>query len=196
MIDITEHKNLWQDCFMVHSLVMIGSREEDGAYNFAPKHLAMPMGFSRHFGFMGTPRKSTYQNVKREGVFTVSYPRPEQLIISSLSASMREEDYTKPVIDQIPSVPARLVDGRLLEDAYLQLECRLTQILGDFEEWRLLVGEVVAAYIHDEAYRKYGEDGDDGELIHRSPLLAYLHPNRFTEISDSRSFPLPKNFER
>lgn len=195
-IDITSDPNLWNRFFCVYSLVIIGSKEENGAYNLAPKHMAMPMGFSNHFGFMGTPRKATYQNILREGVFTVSYPRPDQLVVSSLTASRREDDDSKPIIDYLPTVDSKQIDGKFLKNSYLQLECKLYEILGKFGEWELLTGEIVGAYVHEDALRKDGEDRDDNELIHNAPLLAYLHPDRFSEIVDSHAFPLPKNFKR
>lgn len=196
MVEIELDRNLWNRCYTVHTLVLIGSREEDGEYNLAPKHMAMPMGFSPYFGFMGTPRKSTYRNVKREGFFTVSFPAPDQLITSSLAASQREEDDSKPVIRTLPTVPARKVEGYLLEGAWFQLECRLDQIAGKFGEWEMVVGEVVAAYVHEKALRRTGEDEEGGKRIYRSPLLAYLYPDRFAVIHESHAFPFPRNFKR
>lgn len=196
MVEIELDRNLWNRCYSVHTLVVVGSREEDGEYNLAPKHMAMPMGFSPYFGFMGTPRKSTYRNVEREGVFTVSIPTPEQVVTSSLAASQREEDDSKPVIHSLPTVPARKIDGYFLEDAYFHLECRLDQIAGKFGEWEMLVGEVVAAYVHDEALRRSGEDEEGGGRIYEAPLLAYLHPDRFSVIRESNAFPFPRNFKR
>lgn len=196
MVDITEDRELWSRAFLVHSLVIIGSKEEDGGYNLAPKHLALPLGFRRYFGFMGTPRKSTYRNVEREKVFTVSYPRPEQVIISSFTASQREEDDSKPVIEQVATEEARQIDGRFLKDAYLQLECRLTGVYGKFDEWEMVAGEIVAAYAHKDTLRTNGDDMDDDRLIQDSPLLAYLYPNRFSIVKESHTFPFPKDFSR
>lgn len=196
MIDITDAQGLWNRCFMVHSLVIIGSKEEDGAYNMAPKHMAMPLGFGPYFGFLGTERKKTYLNVQREKTFTVSYPKPDQVIISSLMASRREEDDSKPIIDKIPTVDAKKIEGKFLKDAYLQLECRLSQTIGQFDEWEMMVGDVVAAYVHEEALRTDGDDTDDAKLIRKAPLLGYLHPDRFSVIEESNAFPLPKDFKR
>jgi len=196
MIDITDDPNMWNRCYMVHSLVVIGSTEENGKYNLAPKHMAMPLGFGPYFGFMGTPRKTTYRNIEREKVFTVSYPSPEQLVISSLTASRREDDDTKPIIDQVPTVKAKQVDGKFLKDSYFQLECKLSQMMGKFGEWEIIVGEVVAAYVRRDALKKEGDDADYGAQIHEHPLLAYLHPDRFSIIEESNAFPFPKEFKR
>ncbi len=196
MIEIDLDQDVWSQCYTVHSLVVIGSKEETGAYNFAPKHMAMPMGFSNQFGFMGTPRKRTYRNVKREKAFTVSYPKPSQLVMSSLTATRREDDDSKPILDQIPTVASKIIDGKFIEDSYFHLECKLTECLGKFGEWEIVVGEIVAARVQKEAARKRGNGMDESKLIYESPLLAYLHPDRFSIIKESHVFPYPKEFKR
>ncbi|WP_340105713.1 flavin reductase [Rhodohalobacter sp. 8-1] len=196
MIEITDDANLWTRFFMVHALIVIGSREKDGSYNLAPKHMAMPMGFGPYLGFMGTPRKMTYRNIEREGAFTVSFPQPDQLVETSIAASPRDNDDKKPIIDAIPTVDAKKIDGLFMENSYLQLECSLHEIIGKFGEWEMIVGEIIAAYVHEDALRLEGDDKNDDKLINESPLLAYLHPNRFATIEKSHQFPLPKNFKR
>lgn len=191
-LDLTE--NLWNRLYSVHTLVIIGSREEDGAYNFAPKHMAMPLGFSPYFGFMGTSRKTTYRNVKREGVFTVSFPKPSQIILSSLAASPREQDHSKPVIKEFQTVDAEKIDGEFIQDAYLHLECELDSIVGTFGEWELVVGKLVAARAAESALKQM--DIDDNDLINNAPLLAYLHPDRFAVVDQSQAFPFPEDFKR
>lgn len=196
MIDISDNPNMWNRFFMAHSLFIIGSRDLDGNYNMAPKHMAMPLGFGPYFGFMATPRKTTYRNIQREKVFTVSCPNPDQLVLSSISASSREEDQTKPVIDHLPTTEAQKVDGKFLKDSYLQLECKLTDTLGKFGEWELIAGEIVAAHVHRDALRTGEIVANDNRIINEAPLLVYLHPDRFSIIDDSNLFPLPKNFKR
>lgn len=196
MIELDTDLDIWSKTYTVNSLVIIGTKEENGSYNFAPKHMAMPLGFSNYFGFMGTPRKSTYRNVMREQVFTVSYPQPNQLILSSLMATRREEDDSKPVLDEIPTSSAKQIDGQFLEDSYLQIECKFTECLGKFGEWEIITGEIIAAYVHKDFLRKDDENIDDNMLIKKHPLLAYLHPNRFSIIEKSNAFPFPKDFKR
>jgi flavin reductase (DIM6/NTAB) family NADH-FMN oxidoreductase RutF len=196
VIDITEDPNLWNRFFTIHSLVIIGSKDDEGTYNMAPKHLAMPMGFGPYFGFMGTPRKTTYRNILREKEFTVSYPRPDQLVVSSLMASQREQDDSKPVIEEVPTEEAKKVEGKFLKDAYVQLECELDQTYGKFGEWEIIVGEIIGAYVHTDALRKFDEDLDDEQLIREAPLLAYLFPDRFGIVKNSTGFPYPKGFKR
>ena len=196
MIELDVEQDIWSRAYTVHSLIIIGSKEEDGNYNFAPKHMAMPLGFSNHFGFIGTPRKSTYRNIQREKVFTVSYPKPSQLTVSSLAATQREDDDSKPILDQIPTAPAQEIEGYFVKDSYFQLECKLTECLGKFGEWELIVGEIVAARIDKRTSRKINDSAGEGQLIYNNPLLAYLHPNRFSVIKESNVFPFPKEFKR
>lgn len=195
MIDITDEPNLWERIFMVHSLLVIGSREKNGDYNMAPKHMAMPLGMGPYIGFMGTPRKTTYQNIKREKVFTVSYPQSDQLVFSSITASSRDEEDEKPAILTVPKVDAQKIDGKFIKGSYLQFECTLHDIMGKFGEWEMIVGKIVAAYVHEDAIRKEGIEADDASLISNNPLLAYLHPGRFSIIKKSNTFPLPKDFK-
>jgi hypothetical protein len=37
---------------------------------------------------------------------------------------------------------------------------------------------------------------EDQALVHDSPLLAYLHPGRFTSIEQSFSFPFPAGMKK
>lgn len=63
---------------------------KDGGYDMAPKHMARGLGRGNYFGFVCTPRHATYHNAKREGAFTVTYPRPTQVLQASFSATSRE----------------------------------------------------------------------------------------------------------
>jgi flavin reductase (DIM6/NTAB) family NADH-FMN oxidoreductase RutF len=194
MISIEPDDTFWNRFFTVHGLFLVGSKESDGSFNLAPKHMGMPLGFSPYFAFIGTPRKTTYQNIAREKVFTLSFPKPDQIIPASLSASPRETDSSKPVIDQLPTTAAKQIDGIFLEHSYLQLECKLHEILGHYGEWEMIVGKIVAAHVDQQFLRK--ESVDDNDLIHNHPLLAYLHPDRHAKITGSTAVPLPKNFKR
>src|SRR5207342_3425489 len=60
---------LWERVFTVAPLVIVGSKEADGTYDLAPKHMAMPLGWRRRYGFVCTPRHRTYRNIERHGVF-------------------------------------------------------------------------------------------------------------------------------
>ena len=80
----------------------------------------------------------------------------------------------------------------LVKDAYLWLECELERIIDGFGENSLIVGAVVAASVDEGALR--ASDADDGDVIHASPLLAYLAPGRFAARRGELSFPFPVDF--
>jgi flavin reductase (DIM6/NTAB) family NADH-FMN oxidoreductase RutF len=183
---------IWERFFTVAPLVLVGTREADGGYDLAPKHMAMPLGWQNRYCFVCSPRHATYTNAQRTGEFTVSFPRPEQVVATSLAAGPREEDGSKPSLAALETVPARVVDGVLVAGAYLALECRLERVIDGFGENGIVAGEIVAASVAAQAVR--GAEVDDHELLARSPLLAYLSPRRFASVGTSRSFPFPLDF--
>ena len=195
LITLDTDRPLWERFFTVAPLIIVGTREGDH-YNLAPKHLAQPLSWQRHYGFVCTPRHKTYQNIQATGCFTVSYPRPDQITAASLTASPRRDGpgLKKPVLEQLSTFPASVVDGVFLEDAYLFLECELDRIIDDLGENSLIVGRVVAAHVHKDALRV--SEGDDQALIHEAPLLAYVHPGRYATIRDTKAFPFPADFSK
>ena len=194
LVELDLHEPIWDRFFWVAPLVLIGSREADGSFDLAPKHMAMPMGWKNYFGFVCTPRHHTYQNIKRDGVFTVTYPRPSQLVLTSLAASPRCGDEDKPALSVLPVFPASVVDGVLVEGGMVFLECELDRIIDGFDINSLIVGRVVAARVDEQAERM--PDHDDQAVIHDVPLLAYLHPGRFATIENSLSFPFPAGMKK
>lgn len=191
-VDVAEP--LWERCFLVAPLVIVGTREPDGAVDMAPKHMAGPVSWQNLFGFVCAPTHATSVNAVREGAFTVSYPRPEQVLLTSLAAAPRCEDGDKHALSALPTVPARVVDGELLADAYVQLECELDRVVEDLGDNVLLVGRIVAATVAEDALRV--SDQDDGDLLSGAPLLAYLHPGRYARVAESFSFPFHAGFSR
>lgn len=185
---------LWDRFFMVAPLVVIGTREQDGRYDLAPKHMAAPLSWENLFGFVCSPSHATYQNARREEAFTVSFPQATQIVLTSLAAAPRCDGDAKPSLAALPTIPAHVIDGVLLRDATLFFECRLHTIIDGFGANSLIAGRIVAARAAPEAVRS--EDADDQELIRNSPLLAYLAPGRFAEIRESSSFPFPEGFTR
>ena len=179
---------------MVAPLVLIGTREESGKIDLAPKHMVSPMGWANYFGFVCTPRHSTYTNVERTGVFTVSFPRPSQLLYISLAASPRCDEGDKPVLQAFDTFPATTVDGEFIDDAYLCLECEHFKTVDGFGDNSLITGRIVAAQADKHALR--ASELDDQELIHDSPLLAYLPPGRFATIDRSNAFPYPADMKK
>ena len=194
VVELDARRPVWDRCFMVAPLVLIGTRDEDGSLDLAPKHMALPMGWKNYFGFVCSPKHHTYSNVERSGDFTVSYPKPSQVLYASLAASPRYTDGPKPVLQSFATFPAKKIDGEFIEDAYLFLECRHFKTVDGFGDNCLITGEVVAAYAHPDYVRS--TEFDDQELIHDAPLIAYLPPGRFATIKRSNAFPFPADMKR
>jgi flavin reductase (DIM6/NTAB) family NADH-FMN oxidoreductase RutF len=194
LIPLACDQPLWDRFFGVFPLVIVGSKEEDGTYNLAPKHMAMPLGWESYYCFVCSPNHSTYHNIRRHKVFTVSYPRPTEVLLASLAAAPRCEDLSKPTLLVLPTFPAFHVEGSLVRGCYLYLECALHSILDGFGPNSLIIGNVVAATAHDDALRR--EEQDESDQIFRFPLLAYVSPGRLAEIRQTMAFPFPKGFSR
>lgn len=194
LVELDTADSIWERFFTVFPLVVIGTLEANGEPDLAPKHLAMPLSWRSHFGFVCTPRHRTYQNIARSGEFTVTYVRPSQVVLASLAATPRCEDDTKPIVQALPTFPAQSVNGVFVKDGYLFLECRCKQIHDGLDDNSLIVGEIVAARVAEDAHRH--ADEDDQDLIMNSPLLAYLYPGRFVTIDKSNKLPFPSGFKR
>ncbi len=196
LVELEPERPVWERFFTVAPLVLIGSRDEGGDYNFAPKHMSLQLGWDNFFGFVCTPRHTTYRNIQREEAFTVSYPRPSQLVLASLAAAPREGDCSKPGLSSLPTAPAKRIDGAFIRDAYVQLECTLDRTVDGFGENSFVAGKIVAARADEEFLRRYEKGHDHSQVVYRSPLLAYLHPGRFACIEQSFSFPFPAEFQK
>ncbi|MBT8433092.1 MAG: flavin reductase family protein [Gammaproteobacteria bacterium] len=194
LIELDTGESIWESFFTVFPLVVIGTREADGSDDLAPKHLAMPMSWKNHFGFVCTPRHNTYQNIQRDGEFSVTYMRPSQTVLASLAATPRCDDGSKPITQALPTFAAEKVNAPLVEDGYLFLECELKQIVDDLGDNSLIIGRIIAARVAEDALRS--SELDDEDLIYASPLLAYLYPGRFTEIANTNKLPFPAGFKR
>lgn len=194
LISLPMDEPIWERFFTVFPLVLVGTQEESGDHDLAPKHMAMPMSWKNWFGFVCTPRHRTYHNVLRTGVFTVSYPRSEQVVLTSLAAAPRTDENEKPALTALPVLPAKTIDGVLVEGCDLYLECELDRMVDDLGDNSLIIGRVVAAHVDKGALR--GDDREDNEIIRDKPLFAYLYPERFAIIDQSQGFPMPAGFKR
>lgn len=194
LVPLDTGRPIWSQVFLVAPLVLVATREPGGGHDVAPKHMAMPLGWENLFGFVCSPRHATQRNALATGAFTVGFPRPEQVVQISMAAAPREGDATKPSLSALPTVPARVIDGVLVEGCALQLECELERVVDDLGPNSLIVGRVVAAAADPRALR--GDDRDDADVVHEVPLLAYLSPGRFAAVDRSLSFPFPVGFRR
>ena len=192
-VELPAGPELWERVFQVAPLVLIGTKEGEG-WDFAPKHMAMPLGWEGFYCFVCSPRHATYRNLKAHPQFTVSFPRSDQIVESSFAAGGRFRGGAKPALAAVPAAPARVVDVPLVAGCQLYLECELERIVDGFGPNSLIVGRVVAAAAVREAVR--GAEVDDADLVYRLGLLAYLAPGRFAVVRDSSSFPYPADFRR
>lgn len=191
LIELPVGPGLWERVFTIAPLVLVGTKE-GGGYDFAPKHMAMPLGWEGYYCFVCSPRHATYRNIRAHPQFTVSAPRPEQIVESSFAAGGRFAGGEKPALAVIPTAEARVVDVPIVAGCAFALECELERIVDGFGPNSLIVGRVVAATAARDALR--GAEVDDADLVHRLGLLAYLAPGRFAVVRDSHSFPFPIDF--
>ena len=193
-IRLSPEEPIWDRVFMVAPLIVVGTKEESN-YDLAPKHMATLIGPSNYFAFICTPNHGTYQNIKKNKEFSVSFPIPDQVVLASLSASPRcEEQYDKkPIVDELPTSKCKAIDALILNDSYLYFECSLTKIIDGFDAYSIVIGKILEAYV-DSAYMKISEK-DEQKQIFEHPLLAYIAHGRFAKIRDTYNFPLPKGFK-
>lgn len=190
LVELSTRVPIWDRFFTVAPLVLIGTREADNSDDVAPKHMACPMGWQNYFGFVCTPRHATYQNIARDHVFAVTYPKPTQWLETSLTASPRCEDGGKPSLDFIDLVRSPTVDCPMVKDGYLYLECELDRMVDGFGPNSLIVTARV-----DQDYLR-AHERDDQDLVHNAPLLSYVSPGRFAILQDTRSLPFPEGMKK
>jgi flavin reductase (DIM6/NTAB) family NADH-FMN oxidoreductase RutF len=87
-----------------------------------------------------------------------------------------------------------VVEGALVRDARIHLECELERTVDGIGANNLIIGRVVAAAIDERALRVM--DREDEHVIADAPILAYLQPNRFCVIKESSSFPFYAGWSR
>ncbi len=193
LVDIDTKGPVWERFFTVAPLVLIGTIDADGEVDLAPKHMVTPMGWQNYFGFVCAPSHSTCSNIERSGEFTVSYPKPSQVLYTSLAASPRIEGQ-KPILDYFDTFEAKKINGALISDAYLYFECEHFKTIDGFGENCLITGRIIAAYAESTFIR--ASEHDSQELIHDSPLFVYLSPGRFAAIDHSNAFPFPAEMKK
>ena len=194
LVEIGTKTPIWDRFFTVAPMVLVGTQDESGALDLAPKHMVTPMGWQNYFGFVCTPSHATCSNIDRTGVFTVSYPKPSQVLYTSLAASPRLDEGDKPILRSFSTFPARQIDGGFIDDAYLFFECRHFKTIDGFGENCLITGEIIAAYAEPSFLRT--SELDDQDLIHDAPLFAYISPGRFATIDRSNAFPFPVDMKK
>ena len=194
-ISLNVNETLWDHFYTVAPLVVIGSKENED-YDLSPKHMVTPIGFSNYIGFVCTPRHRTYHNIKKEKIFTVSFVRPSQVLLTSLAAIPRceENHYKKQIVNEIPTISTTKKDNIFIADSYVLLECTLYKIIDGFDDYSIITGQIDAAFVHKD-YKIFSEV-DQQKNIYDNPLLAYIAQGRFASIKETFSFPYPKDFQR
>ena len=194
LVNIEVDSSFWDRFFLPFPLVVIGSKEGD-AYDLAPKHMAIPLSWENHYGFVCTEKHATYHNIKEHGFFTVSYPKVDQLALASLTASQRSiKANDKMILNHIDNIPAEVIDGIFLKDSFLMLECKLFKIIDGFGVNSLITGTIIHAQIDEEYLRS--EDKNEQTQIYNHPVLSYIHPGRYAAVKDTAIFPFPKDFKK
>lgn len=194
-ISLNVEDTIWDHFYTVAPLVVVGSKEND-FYDLAPKHMVTPIGFSNYFGFVCTSRHSTYHNIKKEKKFTVSFVKPDQILLTSLAAVPRcdENHYTKEIVKKLPTIPTAKNDNIFIADSYVLLECSLYKIIDGFDDYSIITGQIEAAFVHKDY--KILSEVDAQKQIFDNPLVAYIAQGRFASIKETFSFPYPKDFKR
>jgi flavin reductase (DIM6/NTAB) family NADH-FMN oxidoreductase RutF len=111
-----------------------------------------------------------------------------------MAAGARLDDRSKPTLAAVPVIPARTVDGVLVEGCMLYLECALERVIDGFGDNSVIAGRVVGASAPRAALR--AADVDDADLLHELGPLVYLAPGRFGVVRETNSFPFPVDFRR
>jgi flavin reductase (DIM6/NTAB) family NADH-FMN oxidoreductase RutF len=193
LVELSTANSIWERFFTVAPLVLVATKEGE-TYDIAPKHLAMPLGWDNYFCFVCTPYHATFRNIRAHPEFTVSFPRADRILQTTMAAGGRLDDSSKPTLAAVATFPASTVDGVLVEGCPLYLECELDRIVDGFGENSLVVGRIVAAAAARDSLR--GPDVDDADLLHDVNPLVYLAPGRFGIVRESYSFPYPVGFSR
>lgn len=194
-ISLNVKESIWEHFYTVAPLVVIGSKEAQG-FDLAPKHMVTPLGFSDYFGFVCTPRHNTYHNIKKHANFSVSFVKPDQVLLSSLAAMPRcaVQDFSKEITDHVPTILSDNGTSIFVKDAYVMLDCNLHKIIDGFDDYSLITGKIVEARVH-KAYKIISDEGHQKQ-IYEHPLLAYIAQGRFASIKETLSYPYPKDFQR
>ena len=181
---------LWERLFMVSPLVLVGTKEGDG-WDFAPKHMAMPLGWEGFYCFVCTPRHATYRNIEAHPQFTVSFPRPDQVLESSYAAGGRFGDRCEADAGRRSVVPARVIDGRVLDGlcARARMRARPDHRRVRAEQPRRRAGGRSAV---DAATRCAAPRWTTPISCIGSGCSPTSPPGRFAVVRDSLSFPFPE----
>ena len=98
-----------------------------------------------------SPQPRDPRNAERTGAFTVSFPRPDTIVEVALAAEPGGRREAELGGDR--RLAGRVVDGVLVDDAHLWLECQLERVIDGFGRNTLIAGRVVAASVAASSLR-------------------------------------------
>lgn len=194
LVELPAEQPVFETVYTAAPLVIVGTREPSGAGDLAPKHMAFPLGWSEYFGFVCTPEHRTFTNAVRTGGFTVSYPRPADVLDASLAAAPRDDTGEKASLQGVEMVDAEAVDAPAVRGAYAVIECELVKTVEGFGKNELVAGKIVGKHVHTDAYRS--DDTEPEAVFERAPVLTYFYPDRYASVSETHAFPFPAGFQR
>ena len=194
-VSLDLENSIWEHFYTVAPLVVVGTKEREG-FDLAPKHMVTPIGFSRFFGFVCTPRHRTYRNLREHGKFSVSFVKPDQVLLSSLAAMPRCSDTEDPkaIVKHIPSFFSDDGDYVFVDGSYLLLECTVHKIIDGFDDYSMITGRIENAVVHPDYLVQ--SDQSAQQQIYEHPILAYVAQGRFAVIRETMHYPFPKDFKR
>ncbi len=172
LVELPVGPELWERVFSVAPLVLVGTKEGDGC-DFAPKHMAMPLGWEGFYCFVCTPRARDLP--EREGASAVHGQLPAARADRGVEPRRRRSVRGRRRSRRWPPCRrsrARVVDGCVVEGCPFYLECELERIVDGFGPNSLIVGRVVAASAAREALRGAG----GGRRRSRAPARAARLP--------------------
>lgn len=184
---------VWDRFLMIAPLVIVGSREGE-QIDFAPKHMVTPFGWENRIGFVCAPHHHTYQNIRRERSYTITYPQPADVLLASLSSSPRCSDDSKPALHAIPSFESDHVAGSYPENGSLFFGLELEQIIDGFGRNSLIIGQIVEAMAHPDALLV--SEADDRKRLHDHPILAYVSPGYYAKVDRVDAFPFAEGWKK
>jgi len=194
-INLNVKESIWEHFYTVAPLVVVGSKEKNG-FDLAPKHMVTPIGFSDYIGFVCTPRHTTYHNILKTKRFTLSFVKPDQILLSSIAAIPRcsVDSFPMDITDNIPTISTQEGENIFIADSYVLMDCDLHKIIDGFDDYSIITGKIKSAMVHKD-YKVVSDEGQQ-ELIYENPLLAYVAQGRFASIKKTMKYPYPKDFQR
>ena len=194
-ITLNVKESIWEHFYTVAPLIVVGTKENNG-FDLAPKHMVTPIGFSDYIGFVCTPRHNTYHNILREKRFTISFVKPDQILLSSLAAFPRcsVDSFPKDITNHIPTISTQVGENIFIEDSYVLMDCDLHKVIDGFDDYSIITGKIKLAMVHKN-YKIISDEGQQSH-IYENPLLAYIAQGRFASVKKTMSYPFPKDFHR